>query len=64
MKTKRNVSDHNQSFMELVSTDWKPMLQIVFAKERGKDRRDNLEINVDNFISIKGIKHLKSTYNL
>ena len=50
------ISDHNQSFMELVSTDWKPMLQIVFAKERGKDRRDNLEINAENFISIKGIK--------
>ena len=28
----------------------------VFAKERGKDRRDNLEINAENFISIKGIK--------
>ena len=50
------ISDHNQSFMELVSTDWKPMLQIVFAKERGKDRRENLEINAENFISIKGIK--------
>lgn len=50
------ISDHNQSFMELVSTDWKPMLQIVFAKERGKDRKENLEINAENFISIKGIK--------
>ena len=50
------ISDHNQSFMELVSTDWKPMLQIVFAKERGKDRRENIEINAEDFISIKGIK--------
>ena len=50
------ISDHNQSFMELVSTDWKPMLQIVFAKERGKDRRESLEINAEDFISIKGIK--------
>ena len=50
------ISDHNQSFMELVSTDWKPMLQIIFAKERGKDRREDLEINAEDFISIKGIK--------
>ena len=50
------ISDHNQSFMELVSTDWKPMIQIVFAKERGKDRRENIEINAEDFISIKGIK--------
>jgi topoisomerase-4 subunit A len=50
------ISNHNQSFMELVSTDWKPMLQIIFAKERGKDRREDLEINAEDFISIKGIK--------
>ncbi len=50
------ISDHNQSFLELVSTDWKPMLQIIFAKERGKDRREDLEINAEDFISIKGIK--------
>ena len=50
------ISDHNQSFMELVSTDWKPMLQIIFAKERGKDRREDMEINAEDFISIKGIK--------
>ena len=47
------ISDHNQSFMELVSTDWKPMLQIVFAKERGKDRRDNLEINAEILYQLK-----------
>ena len=47
------ISDHNQSFMELVSTDWKPMLQIVFAKERGKDRRDNLEINARILYQLK-----------
>jgi topoisomerase-4 subunit A len=49
------ISEHPNSQLEIVSTDWKPMAEIVFAKERGKDRKDNLEINLEEFISIKGI---------
>ena len=49
------ISDHTKSQLEIVSTDWKPMAEIVFAKERGKDRKDNLEINLEEFIDIKGI---------
>jgi len=39
------ISEHPNSQLEIVSTDWKPMAEIVFAKERGKDRKDNLEVN-------------------
>ncbi|MFI1772118.1 DNA gyrase/topoisomerase IV subunit A [Thalassobellus citreus] len=52
------ISDHPNSQLEIVSTDWKPMAEIVFAKERGKDRKENLEINLEEFISIKGINAL------
>jgi topoisomerase-4 subunit A len=31
------------------------MAEVVFAKERGKDRRDNQEVNLEEFIAIKGI---------
>ena len=34
------------------------MAEIVFAKERGIDRKENLEINLEEFISIKGISAL------
>ena len=34
------------------------MAEIVFAKERGKDRRENEEINIEEFISVKGITAL------
>ena len=52
------ISEHSNSQLEIVSTDWKPMAEIVFAKERGKDRKDNIEINLEEFISIKGITAL------
>ncbi len=52
------ISEHPESQLEIVSTDWKPMAEVVFAKERGKDRKENLEINLEEFISIKGIHAL------
>lgn len=52
------ISEHTDSQLEIVSTDWRPMAEVVFAKERGKDRRENLEINLEEFIAIKGINAL------
>ena len=52
------ISEHPSSQLEIVSTDWKPMAEIVFAKERGKERKDNFEINLEEFITIKGISAL------
>ncbi|UKM64731.1 DNA gyrase/topoisomerase IV subunit A [Flavobacteriaceae bacterium GSB9] len=49
------ISEHPNSQLEIVSTDWKPMAEVIFAKERGKDRKDNLEVNLEEFIDIKGI---------
>ncbi|WP_299248185.1 DNA gyrase/topoisomerase IV subunit A [uncultured Lacinutrix sp.] len=52
------ITEHEKSQLEIVSTDWKPMAEIVFVKERGKDRRENEEINIEEFISVKGITAL------
>lgn len=52
------ISEHPNSQLEIVSTDWKPMAEIEFKKERGKDRKDNETINLEEFISIKGISAL------
>ncbi|OBX24160.1 MULTISPECIES: DNA gyrase/topoisomerase IV subunit A [Bizionia] len=52
------ISEHENSQLEIVSTDWKPMVEVEFTKERGKDRKDNLEVNLDEFISVKGISAL------
>lgn len=52
------ISEHPKSQLEIVSTDWIPMAEVVFGKERGKDQKDNLEVNLEEFIAIKGIKAL------
>ena len=50
------ISEHPKSFLELVSTDWRPVIEIEFSKPRGKDARPNQEVDLEDFISVKGIK--------
>lgn len=52
------ISEHPKSFLELVSTDWRPVVEIEFVKPRGKDAKPNQHIDVEDFIAIKGIKAL------
>lgn len=49
------ITEHPKSFLEAIFTDYRPMAEVVFVKERGKDRKDNLEVNLEEFISVKGI---------
>lgn len=55
-KEENIISDHPKSQLELVSTDNIPVLEIVYRKARGKEQKPNDEINLEEFISIKGIK--------
>ncbi|MEM8847997.1 MAG: DNA gyrase/topoisomerase IV subunit A [Bacteroidota bacterium] len=50
------ISDHPKSFMELVSTDWRPVIEIEYVKPRGKEAKPNLKVDLEDFIAIKGIK--------
>ena len=52
------ISEHPKSFLELVSTDWRPVVEIEFSKPRGKDVKPNQIIDLEDFISVKGIKAL------
>ena len=52
------ISEHPKSFLELVSTDWRPVVEIEFTKPRGKDAKPNQIIDLEDFISVKGIKAL------
>ena len=40
------------------STEWRPILNIIFEKPRGKQQITPMEINVEDFISVKGFKAL------
>jgi topoisomerase-4 subunit A len=44
--------------LELVSTDWRPVVEIEFAKVKGKEAKANQIIDIEDFIAIKGIKAL------
>ena len=50
------ISENKGSFLELISTDWKPVFELVFIKLRNKDQRPNQRIIFEEFISVKGIK--------
>jgi topoisomerase-4 subunit A len=50
------ISKNKGSFLELISTDWRPVFELVFIKLRNKDQRPNQKIVFEEFISVKGIK--------
>ena len=39
-----------------ISYDWRPVWELHFAKERGKKQKEPQQINLEEFIAIKGIK--------
>ncbi|MFC4635857.1 DNA gyrase/topoisomerase IV subunit A [Dokdonia ponticola] len=49
------ISEHDQSQLELVSTDHRPVAELVFYKERGKDQKENESVSMEDFIAVKGI---------
>jgi topoisomerase-4 subunit A len=48
------ISEHSKSQLEIVVTDYRPVLEVIFSK---KDQKP-LEINAESFIEIKGINAL------
>ncbi|WP_417941893.1 DNA gyrase/topoisomerase IV subunit A [Flavobacterium sp. RS13.1] len=51
------ITDHPNSQLEIVSTDYRPVAQLVFAKVKGVQKED-LHIDVADFIAVKGFKAL------
>ena len=51
------ISDHKKSYLEKVSTDWRPQIEVLFKKEKGKERKKDI-IDIENFIAIKGPKSI------
>ena len=51
------ITDHPNSQLEIVSTDYRPVAQLIFAKVKGVQKED-LHIDVEDFIAVKGFKAL------
>lgn len=50
------ISEHENSQLEIVSSDWIPQIQLNFRKEPNKDQREPEVINMTEFIAVKGLK--------
>jgi len=55
-KEEHFISEHPKSQLEIVAVDYKPVAELVFSKQRGKDQKPNQTVNIEEFISVKGIK--------
>ncbi len=51
------ITEHEKSQLEIVSTDWRPVAEIIYAKVKGV-QKDNQTIDLEQFIAVKGIKAL------
>ena len=49
------ITEHDKSQLEIVSTDWRPVAEVVFAKVKGV-QKENQTIDLEQFIAVKGIK--------
>jgi topoisomerase-4 subunit A len=52
------ITEHEKSYLELVSTDYNTVIELSFVKPRGKDAKPNEYLNLKDFISVKGMKAL------
>jgi topoisomerase-4 subunit A len=51
------ITEHSNSQLEIVSTDWRPVAEVIFAKLKGI-QKENQTIDLEQFIAVKGIKAL------
>ncbi|MBS7787017.1 DNA gyrase/topoisomerase IV subunit A [Flavobacterium sp. CYK-55] len=51
------INDHPNTRLEIVSTDYRPVAELVFAKNKGV-QKENLVVDMEAFITVKGFKAL------
>ena len=51
------ITEHPNSQLEIVSTDYRPVAELIFNKIKGI-QKDNLTVDIESFIAIKGFKAL------
>jgi len=51
------ITEHPNSHLEIVSTDYRPVAELVFAKVKGV-QKENLVVEIESYIALKGLKAL------
>lgn len=49
------ISEHSGSNLEIVSTDYRPVAEVIFSKIKGV-QKDPLIVDIEAFIAVKGLK--------
>ncbi len=49
------ITEHPKSQLEIVSTDYRPVAEVIFAKVKGI-QKENQIVDLESFIAVKGIK--------
>ncbi len=57
-KEENFIGENEKNYLEIVSTDYLPVAEVVYNKIRGKDQKPNDLIELEEFIAVKGIKAL------
>ncbi|RKS95752.1 topoisomerase-4 subunit A [Flavobacterium limicola] len=51
------ITEHANSHLEIVSTDYRPVAELVFTKVKGV-QKENMTVDIESFIALKGFKAL------
>jgi topoisomerase-4 subunit A len=51
------ITEHPNSQLEIVSTDYRPVAELIFNKIKGV-QKENLTVDIESFIAVKGFKAL------
>ncbi|RTZ01894.1 DNA gyrase/topoisomerase IV subunit A [Flavobacterium sp. RSP49] len=51
------ITEHTNSHLEIVSTEYRPVAELVFTKVKGV-QKENITVNIESFIALKGFKAL------
>ncbi|MDI1305161.1 MAG: DNA gyrase/topoisomerase IV subunit A [bacterium] len=51
------ITEHSNSHLEIVATDYRPVAELVFAKVKGV-QKENMKVDIESFIALKGFKAL------
>ncbi|RKS14817.1 DNA gyrase/topoisomerase IV subunit A [Flavobacterium sp. 120] len=51
------ITEHSNSQLEIVSTDYRPVAELIFTKVKGV-QKEAMTVDIESFISVKGFKAL------
>jgi topoisomerase IV subunit A len=51
------ITEHENSQLEIVATDYRPVAELIFTKVKGV-QKENMTVDIESFIAVKGLKAL------